>query len=169
MTVLPSDDVIEETVHFMHRNALCLTTAESCTAGLIAATLADIPGAGALLDCAYVVYSSHSKQRCVGVKASTLQQFNLTSEEVAREMAIGALQNSSANLAVSNTGVTDDTDKRIPAGTQCFAWAFTHSNSETPRIYSETRQFGGDRNSIRQAAARYALSRIPFYFSAKAH
>lgn len=157
---------VEDTAQFMHDHRLCLTTAESCTAGLIAATLADIPGAGALLDCAYVVYSEASKQKCVGVQAETLARFNLTSEEVAREMAIGALKNSRANVAISNTGVTDNTDPSIPAGTQCFAWAFKNSKSDEPRIYSETYRFEGNRNTIRQHAALYALARIAVYYQA---
>ncbi|HWL29048.1 MAG TPA: nicotinamide-nucleotide amidohydrolase family protein, partial [Burkholderiaceae bacterium] len=85
---------IEEVAAFMKENSLMLVTAESCTAGLIAATLADIPGAGQLLDCAFVVYSPEAKQRCLSVRSETLDQFNLTSEEVAREMAHGALGNS---------------------------------------------------------------------------
>lgn len=161
---MDKNNPVENTARFMHDHQLCLTTAESCTAGLIAATLADIPGAGALLDCAYVVYSEESKQHCVGVTAETLEHHNLTSEEVAREMVLGALQNSRANIAISNTGVTDDTDPAIPAGTQCFAWAFKNTQSGTPRLYSETRRFKGDRNTIRQDAALYALSRISEYF-----
>lgn len=161
---MDSNNPVEHTAHFMHDHQLCLTTAESCTAGLIAAILADIPGAGALLDCAYVVYSEASKQQCVGVAPETLERHNLTSEEVAREMALGALRNSRANVAISNTGVTDDTDPAIPAGTQCFAWAFENAQTGKPRLYSETRRFKGDRNTIRQDAARYALSRIASYY-----
>lgn len=143
-----------------------LVTAESCTAGLIAATLADIPGAGKLLDCAFVVYSPQAKQACLAVKPETLERYNLTSVEVAREMALGALGNSRANVAVSNTGVADDTDDEIPAGTQCFAWAFNAwSPGASPAVFTETRRFSGDRIQIRQASADYALSRIPHYFA----
>ncbi len=157
---------IEEVAKFMKTESLLLVTAESCTAGLIAATLADIPGAGKLLDCAFVVYSPESKKRCLSVSQDTLERYNLTSEEVAREMARGALGNSRANVAVANTGVTDDTDDDIPAGTQCFAWAFAaDASAAAPRMFSETRRFSGDRISIREASARYALERIPYYFS----
>lgn len=155
---------IDDVAAFMHKHQLLLTTAESCTAGLIAAKLADVSGAGALLDCAFVVYSTHAKQHCVGVQADSLQRFNLTSKEIAREMASGALQNSRANLAISNTGVTDDTDPDIPAGTQCFAWAFRDTQVHVTRIYSETHRFFGERNEIREAAAQFALSRIPHYY-----
>src|SRR5690625_1016876 len=155
---------IDEVAAFMNDHKLLLTTAESCTAGLIAAKLADIPGAGALLDCAYVVYSTRAKQHCVGVQAESLKRFNLTSEEIAREMASGALKNSDANLAISNTGLTDDTDPDIPAGTQCFAWAFRAAQAHVTRLYSETRRFSGERNEIREAAEHFALSRIPHYY-----
>jgi len=158
---------VEEVATFMRDRSLMLVTAESCTGGLIAATLADIPGAGQLLDCAFVTYSPEAKKRCLSVKAETMERCNLTSEEVAREMALGAFKNSQANVAVSNTGVVDDTDRAIPAGTQCFAWVFKSDASQTSArqaLFSETRRFAGNRTEIRIAAARYALERIPHYF-----
>lgn len=163
-------DKIEDIAEFMRDKGLLLATAESCTAGLIAATLGDIPGAGQLLDCAYVTYSVDAKKRRLGVKESTLEQYNLTSEEIAREMAQGALRDTRANLAISNTGVVDDTDKSIPAGTQCFAWVFRSpapgaSGDEGQLcVFSETRVFEGDRTTIRVSSANYALMRIPHYF-----
>lgn len=154
-------NAIERVAAYMHEQSLKLVTAESCTAGLIAATLADIPGAGALLDCAFVTYSPHAKQQCLGVAARTLQRHNLTSEAVAREMALGAARNSPANVAISNTGVTDDTDPEVPAGTQCYAWVFKAGPADgSPGIYAETTRFNGDRNAIRRASAEHALTRL---------
>lgn len=150
----------ESIAEFMKRNELVLVTAESCTAGLIASRLAELPGAGKLLECAYVVYSPEAKQRCLGVSAQTIEQYNLTSEAVAREMALGALERSDANVAVSNTGVTDATDPDIPAGTQCFAWVFRREDGQH-EVHSETRRFEGSRNDIREVAADFALQRIP--------
>jgi len=156
---------IEEIADFMRAHELMLATAESCTAGLIAATLADIPGAGQLLDCAFVTYSPDSKKRTLQVSGHTMAHNNLTSEPIAREMVLGAMRNSHANVAISNTGIADDTDDSIPPGTQCFAWAFAKADNRTdPYVFSETRQFSGDRNAIREASARYALQRIPHYF-----
>lgn len=153
---------IERVADYMREHKLLLVTAESCTSGLIAATLADVPGAGQLLDCAFVTYSVEAKQRCLGVKQETIEQNNLTSEAVAREMALGALNGSRANLSISNTGVVDDTDKDIPAGTQCFAWAFRSiSVPEGIAIFSTTCRFDGDRVTIRQRSAEYALAQIP--------
>lgn len=155
---------IEHITAYMREHKLLLTTAESCTAGLIAATLADAPGAGELLDCAFVTYSVQAKQRCLKVNELTILRHNLTSEPVAREMALGALTRSRANLAIANTGVVDDTDDDIPAGTQCFAWAFRSlSVPEGVAIFSETCRFEGDRVSIRRQSAEYALRQIRKY------
>lgn len=181
---------LEAVARFMERHGLLLVTAESCTAGLIAAHLADVPGAGSLLDCAFVVYSPEAKKRCLNVSEHTLRTHNLTSEAVAREMALGALAGSGrANLAVSNTGLADDSDQDLPAGTQCFAWAFRSAKPVQPAglgptlgagavdesndspmpdesvvLFSETRCFEGDRVQIRAAGAFYALLAIPSYF-----
>ncbi len=163
MTMEPIEDIAA----FMKQNGLVLVTAESCTAGLIAARLADIPGAGALLDCAYVVYSCEAKEQCLGVKRETIERFKLTSEEVAREMAAGALKKSAANLAIANTGVAEAVDDETPAGTQCFAWAFRTGRNDDgdPAIFSETHRFSGGRNEVRDAGAHYALMRVPYYFA----
>jgi PncC family amidohydrolase len=162
MSNLPLTEIAE----FMTAHQLMLTTAESCTAGLIAAHLADIPGAGKLLDSAFVTYSVEAKERKLGVSHATIERCNLTSEEVASEMAYGALRDSPANLAIANTGVTDDTDPAIPAGTQCFAWLFAAANGQPAKLFTATKQFTGDRNEIREQAARHALSKIPEYHQA---
>lgn len=158
-------NAIERVAIFMRENSLTLVTAESCTAGLISATLADIPGAGGLLDCAFVVYSVEAKRRCLAVPQSTLATHNLTSEAVARDMALGAARKSPANVAVANTGVTDDTDDHIPSGTQCYAWVFKSGLADaSPIVYTATRRFSGDRNSIRRASAEFALVGIVEHF-----
>lgn len=152
---------IEEVADYLREHQLRLATAESCTAGLIAARLAEVPGAGQVLDCAFVVYSPEAKMGCLGVSADTLREHNLTSEPVAREMVEGAMRASQASVAIANTGLADDSDPDVPAGTQCFAWAFR--DGEALRVYSETRRFPGDRQAVRAAAAAYALGQIPFY------
>jgi nicotinamide-nucleotide amidase len=158
-------NTIERTAQFMRERQLTLVTAESCTAGLIAATLANVPGAGALLDCAFVVYSPEAKSRCLGVRQSTLATHNLTSEAVAREMALGAAHRSPANVAIANTGVTDDMDDDVPGGTQCFAWVFKSGAADSrPAVFTETRRFDGGRQAVRKAAAEFALERIAAHY-----
>jgi len=97
------------------------------------------------------------------VKPETIDRYNLTSEEVAREMAEGALRISRANLALANTGLAGPSngDSDIPVGTVCFAWSFERDS--IVRTFSETRKFNGDRNEVRQAATEYVLSRIWHY------
>jgi len=153
-------------VGFLCSRGRTLATAESCTAGLIASLLAEVPGSGACLDVGFVVYSPSGKSGFLGVRRETIERFNLTSEQVAREMAEGVLAHeaSRADVAVSNTGLAgpppDGTN--IPSGTQCFAWSFAERDGRY--TFSETRVFSGSRNEVRRAAALYALSRVPQYF-----
>jgi PncC family amidohydrolase len=152
---------VERIAAFMRRNGLTLATAESCTAGLIASTLADVPGAGALLDCAFVVYTPEAKRRCLGLSPAILENHNLTSETVACEMARGAAERCVATVVIANTGVADSSGDGMPAGTQCYAWLFRRSpNDPEPRIFTETQRFRGDRSTVRTAAAHYALARV---------
>lgn len=149
---------------YMSDNKLTLVTAESCTAGLIASTLSEAPKAGTLLDCAFVTYTVCAKEKQLGVDPQTIEKFNLTSEEVASEMAKGAIARSTANVAISNTGVVDNIDPAIKPGTQCLAWVFrsAEKNSELS-VFTETKIFSGSAKKIRQRCALYALSRIPYY------
>ena len=147
---------------YLERHGLRLVSAESCTVGLVVAKLGDLPGCGKWLECGYVTYAAEAKCRCLGVNPDTIERYNLTSEPVAREMAEGALRNSSAMLAVSNTGIAGpEPEDGIPPGTICFAWAFEHQG--TTSVFSETRRFEGDRNTVRKDAADYAIERIVFY------
>lgn len=154
---------LESIAQYLEQNRLKLVTAESCTAGMVASTMADLPGCGSWLECAFVTYSADAKIACLGVQPETIERHNLTSEEVAREMAEGALRVSRANVAVADTGLAgpDGGDGDIPVGTVCFAWAFETDRRIT--TFSETRHFDGDRNGIREAATNYVIDRIWHY------
>jgi PncC family amidohydrolase len=154
---------LQSVLRYMQDNGLKLVTAESCTAGMIASLLADEPGSGSWLECAFVTYSPQAKMSLLGVRRETIDRYNLTSEQVAREMAEGALKASRANVAISDTGVAGpgDGEGGIPAGTICFAWSFEHDGQV--KTFSETRKFDGDRNAIRQAGTEYAIGRIWHY------
>lgn len=149
---------VAEILDFLRARELTLTTAESCTCGLMASLLGDIPGCGQVLDSGLVVYSPKAKNRLLGVSFETIERFGLTSEEVATEMAVGALNTSVANLAVANTGVADD-DQEDAGGTQCYAWALMRGERQV--VVSQTMRFDGDRVEIRKQAARYGLMQIP--------
>lgn len=142
-----------------------IVTAESCTAGMLASMIGDIPGCGQWLECAFVTYSADAKKRCLGVLQKTIDKFGLTSEEVAREMALGALPRSEANLAIATTGVANGPapdGKTIP-GTVCFSWAFELDNAPTA-VYTETRIFKGTRNEVRRKASQHAIFRIKHFW-----
>jgi nicotinamide-nucleotide amidase len=131
-----------------------LVTAESCTGGWVAEAMTSIPGSSAWFERGYVTYSDESKTELLGVRAETLARHGAVSEEAAREMAAGALERSRAQIAVAVTGVAGPTGgtKEKPVGTVCFAWA---QRTRTPG--STTRQFGGDRASVRRQSVITAL------------
>jgi len=84
---------------------LTIATAESCTGGLVAAALTEIPGSSEVIDRGFVTYSNEAKRIMLGVKASTLSAFGAVSKETAQAMAIGALERAGVDLAVSITGI----------------------------------------------------------------
>lgn len=151
---------LQQAADYLSQQNLTIVTAESCTAGLIAGALADMPGCGSWFKMGYVTYSAGAKNNILGVRHETIDRYNLTSEEVAREMVEGALRLSGADIAVSTTGVAgpDPGEGGIPPGTVCFAWGFRHGDG--PRLVSETRHFDGDRNAVRLMAADYAIGRV---------
>jgi len=156
-------NVSRQVVGYLRSRSLVLTTAESCTAGLIASMLAEVPGSGKCLDMGFVVYSPSAKSGFLGVREATIERYGLTSEEVAREMAEGALaqREGCATVAVANTGLADGAPdgEGPPPGTQCFAWSCAHHGEVI--THSTTVVFDGGRNDVRRAAARYALLGIP--------
>jgi PncC family amidohydrolase len=152
--------IADDTVDYLRNNSLVLTTAESCTAGKIVTLLSEVEDSGEFIECGYVVYSPQAKHRVLHVSPHTIETFNLTSVEVAREMAMGALRDSTANVAVATTGILGPEDADgIPAGTICFAWAF--QSVEVCRVFSHEHRFSGSRCQVQTAATEYALKRLP--------
>jgi nicotinamide-nucleotide amidase len=84
---------------------LTLATAESCTGGLLAATLTEIPGSSAVVERGFVTYTNEAKQQMLGVPAETLQRYGAVSRQSAEAMARGALAHAPVNVAVSITGI----------------------------------------------------------------
>jgi nicotinamide-nucleotide amidase len=84
---------------------LTIATAESCTGGLVAGALTDIPGSSDVIDRAFVTYSNDAKRAMLGVHATTLATFGAVSKETATQMAVGALERAGVDLAVSITGI----------------------------------------------------------------
>ncbi|MBA4489651.1 CinA family protein [uncultured Paracoccus sp.] len=133
---------------------LMIATAESCTGGLISAALTAVAGSSDVFDRGFVTYSNAAKQEMLGVRAATLAAHGAVSEETAAEMAIGALKNAQAGLAVSVTGIAGPggSDHK-PEGRVCFGVA-------TPNgVATETVEFGAPgRDRVRTAATEHALA-----------
>jgi len=148
---------LERVVNYLCERNLSIVTAESCTAGMVTSLLANIPGCGSILEMGYVVYTEHAKHYCLGVDLQTIKLFGLTSEEVAREMALGALTRSRANISIAITGTAESDDELN--GVVCFAYAARIGN--TQRVISETIKFEGERNEVRRLAALHAIDSTP--------
>jgi len=103
--VINMENLSKKVGDYCIKNNIKLTTAESCTAGLISATIAMTPGSSAWLDRGFVVYSAQAKNEMLGVSLDTIERFNITSEQVAKDMAIGALSNSTANVSLAVTAL----------------------------------------------------------------
>src|SRR5579859_4656691 len=84
---------------------LTIATAESCTGGLVAGALTDIPGSSDVIDRGFVTYSNDAKRAMLGVEADTLSTFGAVSKETATHMAVGALERAGVDLAVAITGI----------------------------------------------------------------
>ena len=100
------EKTLEETVvELLSEKQLHVTTAESCTGGLIAGTLVNAAGASAVLNEGYVTYSNEAKERLLGVSHETLETYGAVSEQTAKEMAQGAAKAANAEAALSATGI----------------------------------------------------------------
>ncbi len=146
--VSTSDTLFDEVVTLLKKSRLTIATAESCTGGSIAQKLASIEGASSYFKGSAVTYATESKVHVLGVQQQTIDTFSVVSEEVAREMALGAKRIYKTDLAISTTGnagpLKGDGDAAI--GTVCMAFAFDD------KVESFTFNFGQPRNKVIQAA-----------------
>ncbi|WP_050602284.1 CinA family protein [Ruegeria sp. 6PALISEP08] len=145
---------VTELLDLAKAQGVMISTAESCTGGMVAAALTDIPGSSAVVDRGFVTYTNAAKQDMLGVFAETLAAHGAVSEDVAREMADGALRHSQAQLAVSITGIAGPGGSEFkPEGRVCFGLARDGRTTQT-----ETVEFGAlGRDAVRLAARDHAL------------
>ncbi len=136
-----------------------LALAESCTGGLVCATLTELPGSSDWFERGYITYSNQAKTECLGVSEELLRTFGAVSEPVAKAMAQGAQINAGVDLAVSITGIAGPSggSEDKPVGTVCFGWAIRNATGENLTT-CQTKLFIGNRHSIRQQATEHALA-----------
>ena len=145
----------EKTVALLKEKGWHVSFAESCTAGLVAGALVDVPSASAVLDASFVTYANEAKIKYAHVNAKTLEAHGAVSEDVALEMARGVAKETGAEVGVGISGIAGPgggTPEK-PVGTVCFGFYVNGSSSAC------TCRFGEElsRKEIRECAVRFVF------------
>ena len=149
-------EIAGKLVEFLKEHGMHVTTAESCTGGMISSAIVDVPGASSVLTEAYVTYSNEAKMRLLGVKAETLEKFGAVSRETVREMAEGAKRVTKADCVIAVSGVAgpDGGSEDKPVGT-IYAGFVIGSRSWVRNF-----RFSGTRREVREQTTRMALEEL---------
>ena len=140
------------------KKKLTLATAESCTGGLVAAALSEIPGSSLVLDRGFVTYSNEAKQQMLGVTPATIDVYGAVSKESAEEMAKGALAHAQVDLAVSITGIAGPTGA-VPG--KPIGLVFFCAASRSGRVIAHDRKYGDiGRAEVRRKSVLQALAML---------
>lgn len=132
-----------------------IATAESCTSGMVAASLTEIAGSSDIFDRGFVTYSNTAKMQMLGVTKTTLTKYGAVSEETACEMANGALIAANTDIAISITGIAGPgPSEHKPEGRVCFGLAQTSNPTHTTTV-----EFGAiGRSNVRKKSVEFALN-----------
>ena len=140
-----------------------VSTAESCTGGLLAKYLTDISGSSSYFTQGWVTYANEAKVGLLGVSLETLDRDGAVSEPVVKEMSIGAMERAKVDAALAISGVAgpDGGTEAKPVGTVCIALA--HRGGAVARTF----RFSGDREFVRDRSAKMALTMLRFHLMGK--
>lgn len=146
----------QKVVDILLRNHLTIVTAESCTGGLVAATLINVSGVSEVLKESYITYADETKQKILHVSGETLEQYTAVSRETAREMVIGVTEIADADVGISVTGIAgpDGGSEDFPVGLVYIGWKIKDF------VTVERFVFDGDRMQVRMSAVETALHRL---------
>ena len=155
MTYLPESTthLLEQLSKALQAKNICMTAAESCTGGSIAMALTELAGSSQWFERGFVTYSNKAKHEMLGVNNATLESYGAVSEQVVREMVLGAIRHSDSDLAVAVSGVagpSGGSDEK-PVGTVWIAWG------NEINLHAVCYLFKGDRAAIRQQTVEQAL------------
>lgn len=149
---------IEERVYDkLKTNKYKVATAESCTGGLLAGKLINVSGASDIISMSFVTYSNEAKQELVNVKQEIIEKYNVVSEEVAKEMAIGAMSKAKSEVGLSTTGLAGPGggSEKLPVGTVCFGISIKD------KVYTYTKVFKNkSRQGVRKASVKFILEKL---------
>lgn len=136
---------------------LSLVCAESCTAGLVADSLASVPGISSVFWGSFVCYQNRAKQEMLGIDENRLKNYGPVSKEIAESMVIGALEHSTADIAVAITGIAgpDSDETGVPVGT---VWISAARRGHIP--LTTLHHLKGSRQRIRNQSAKKALELV---------
>jgi nicotinamide-nucleotide amidase len=134
-----------------------IATAESCTGGWIGQAITMVPGSSQWFDRGFITYTNRAKMEMLGVSAETLRRHGAVSEQTVEEMVSGALERSTAHIAVAVSGVAGPTGgtPEKPVGTVCLAWGV---RDEPVRL--RTVDLTGDRDAVRRQTVVMALREV---------
>ncbi len=156
--LFPSDllDDAKRLLAALERRALLIATAESCTGGLLAGLLTEVPGAAMMVERGFVTYSNAAKTEVLGVDTGLLARFGAVSEEAGRAMAEGALGRSAAHIALAVTGIAgpDGGSTEKPVGLVHLAVA----RKGAPSLSRECRFGNIGRRGVRLASLKEAVA-----------
>jgi nicotinamide-nucleotide amidase len=150
-------DICLELGNALTKKKFRIALAESCTGGLVCQHLTNIPGSSFWFDRGFVTYSNESKMELLKVSQTSLTKFGAVSKEIASEMALGALNASHADIALSITGIAGPSGGSIekPIGTVFFAVAY-----QNKVIFNTSKIFPGSRENIRESSCLFALNQV---------
>ncbi len=147
-------DLEEKVVAKLVEEGLTITTAESCTGGMIGATLVNVSGVSEVFRQGYITYADEAKRSLLGVKKKTLKKYGAVSKQVAKQMAKGAAKKSCADVAISVTGIAgpEGGTEEKPVGT-VFMGCYIKGKVTVKEFH-----FSGTRREIRELTVKNALT-----------
>ncbi|MCW8928728.1 MAG: nicotinamide-nucleotide amidohydrolase family protein [Gammaproteobacteria bacterium] len=158
------DVILNKLAKKCQNNSQKITTAESCTGGLVAKLITDLSGSSQWFERGFVTYSNLAKEQMLGVNEQLILEFGAVSEQVAAAMARGALTHSEAQFSLSITGIAgpDGGTEAKPVGLVWFGWGYYNSESTSNEVVlmTKSQQFSGDREAVRTQSAVFALQTL---------
>lgn len=141
-------------VNLLIEKKLHITTAESCTGGMVASRIVDVANASKVFNVAYVTYANEAKEKYLNVDSKTIEKYGVVSEEVTKQMALGALKEANADISIVTSGIAGPTGgtEYNPVGMVCFGVGIKDN------VYTSTKYFGNiGRNKVRSMATEYII------------